>query len=86
MAEVDLHARHLVLLERKAQLVTLLLSDPHAYDLELAAWWLFGQCNAARLRMAGAKGVALGGGSMTERLAVCQRDTTNAVCRVVCQI
>lgn len=46
VAELDLHARHLVLLERKAQLVTLLLSDPHAYDLELAAWWLFGQCAA----------------------------------------
>lgn len=44
VAEVDLHARHLVLLERKSRLVTLLLSDPHAYDLELAAWWLFGQC------------------------------------------
>jgi DNA adenine methylase len=44
VAELDLHARHLVLLERKAQLVTLLLSDPYAYDLELAAWWLFGQC------------------------------------------
>lgn len=43
-AELDLHARHLVLLERKSQLVTLLLSDPYAYDLELAAWWLFGQC------------------------------------------
>jgi DNA adenine methylase len=46
VAELDLHARHLVLLERKAQLVTLLLSDPYAYDLELAAWWLFGQCAA----------------------------------------
>lgn len=43
VAEVDLHARHLVLLERKAQLVTLLLSDPYDYDLELAAWWLCGQ-------------------------------------------
>ena len=43
VAEVDLHARHLVLLERGERLVTLLLSDPYAYDLELAAWWLSGQ-------------------------------------------
>lgn len=43
VAEVDLHARHLVLLERKERLVSLLLSDPYAYDLELAAWWLWGQ-------------------------------------------
>ena len=44
VAEVDLHARHLVLLERGERLVSLLLSDPYAYDLELAAWWLYGQC------------------------------------------
>jgi len=44
VAEVDKNARHLVLLERKERLVTLLLSDPYAYDLELAAWWLYGQC------------------------------------------
>ena len=44
VAEVDKHARHLALLERRERLVTLLLSDPYAYDLELAAWWLYGQC------------------------------------------
>lgn len=44
IAEVDKHARHLALLERGPGLVSRLLSDPHAYDLELAAWWLWGQC------------------------------------------
>lgn len=44
VSEVDTHARHLVLLERKNYLVQHLLSDPYAFDIELAAWWLIGQC------------------------------------------
>jgi hypothetical protein len=44
VAEVDKHARHLSLVERGPELVSRLLSDPHAYDLELASWWLWGQC------------------------------------------
>lgn len=39
--EVDLHARHRDLL-RRGPALRALLEDPHAFDVEAAAWWVWG--------------------------------------------
>ena len=44
VSEIDLHARHLVLVERRADLVARLTADPNWYDAELAGWWVWGAC------------------------------------------
>lgn len=43
VSEVDLHARHLWLLDRKAD-VEHLLADPTWYDAQVAGWWVWGLC------------------------------------------
>lgn len=40
--EVDLHARHRALIARRESLSAELEADPRAYDLEAAAWWVWG--------------------------------------------
>ena len=42
--EVDLHARHLWLVNRR-HAVTRLMADPDAYDAKAAGWWVWGLCN-----------------------------------------
>jgi hypothetical protein len=44
VSEADMHARHLVLVERRADITARLLSDPGWYDIEAAAWWVWGAC------------------------------------------
>ena len=44
VSEVDMHARHAELVERKEALRARLLADPRAYDTELAGWWVWGVC------------------------------------------
>ena len=41
--EVSLHARHLWLLERKAD-VARLIADPDWHDAQIAGWWVWGLC------------------------------------------
>jgi len=44
VSELDLHARHKALLERMDEaLVERLRGDPKYFDVELAAWWIWGQ-------------------------------------------
>lgn len=40
--EVTLHAAHDLLLRRAEDLADLVRSDPEAFDVELAAWWIWG--------------------------------------------
>lgn len=40
--EADLHARHASLVKRKPELRERIEADPHYYDLEMAAWWIWG--------------------------------------------
>lgn len=42
VSEVDLHARHLVLVEQRESLTDRLLGDPDFYDARLAGWWVWG--------------------------------------------
>lgn len=42
VTELDLHARHKQLIERKSALTEALRSDPAFFDLALAAWWVWG--------------------------------------------
>ena len=42
VSEVDLTARHLWLVEHRADLQERLLADPVYYDVRLAGWWLWG--------------------------------------------
>lgn len=42
--EVDLTARHLWLVERRAALTQRLQVDPDHYDAKIAGWWVWGQC------------------------------------------
>ncbi|MGI4736092.1 MAG: DNA adenine methylase [Janthinobacterium lividum] len=44
VAELDLHARHVVLVEKRGQLTQQLQADPHYYDATLAGWWVWGAC------------------------------------------
>jgi DNA adenine methylase len=43
VSEVDLHARHLWLLDRKAD-VARLIADPDWHDAKIAGWWVWGLC------------------------------------------
>jgi hypothetical protein len=40
--EVTMHAAHGLLLERAGELIELVRFEPRAFDLELAAWWIWG--------------------------------------------
>lgn len=40
--EVDLFARHVAIVKATEALTDKLMSDPHFFDAELAAWWLWG--------------------------------------------
>ncbi|GAC1603694.1 MAG: hypothetical protein NVS3B25_32510 [Hymenobacter sp.] len=42
--ELDLHARHSVLVESRALLTDRLQADPAYYDAVLAGWWVWGAC------------------------------------------
>jgi site-specific DNA-adenine methylase len=42
VSEVDLHARHMVLVGERAGLTERLLVDPDYYDARLAGWWAWG--------------------------------------------
>ncbi len=44
VSELDLHARHIVLVERRHELTERLIGDPKYYDAELAGWWIWGAC------------------------------------------
>ena len=56
--ECDLHARHKWLLARRAELPSLLDSDPDTFDAKVAGWWVWGLscwfgtgwCDASRAR------------------------------------
>ncbi len=43
--ELDLHARHAVLVESRALLTERLQADPNYYDAVLAGWWVWGACS-----------------------------------------
>lgn len=42
VTEIDLTARHMVLVEAKKDLTARLQADPLYYDVQLAGWWLWG--------------------------------------------
>jgi hypothetical protein len=42
--ECDLHARHVWLVQQKARIREALYNDPHAYDAQVAGYWLWGIC------------------------------------------
>ena len=42
--ELDLHARHAVLVENRGLLTERLQADPDYYDAGLAGWWVWGAC------------------------------------------
>lgn len=42
--ENDLHARHIRIIEQKADLVARLEGDPDYYDPKIAGWWIWGCC------------------------------------------
>lgn len=44
VSEMDLHARHKWLVERKDKLRARLLEDPTFYDARIAGWWVWGLC------------------------------------------
>ena len=44
VSEADLSARHLVLVERRAELTERLAVDAEFYDAKLAGWWVWGAC------------------------------------------
>jgi DNA adenine methylase len=44
VTELDLHARHAVLVEQRAQLTECLQAEPDYYDAVLAGWWAWGAC------------------------------------------
>lgn len=43
--EADLHARHLWLVNRRADLTARLMGDPAWFDAQAAGWWIWGACN-----------------------------------------
>lgn len=45
VSEVDLTARHLWLVERRADLTARLQADAEHYDAKVAGWWLWGICS-----------------------------------------
>ena len=44
VSECDLHARHLVLVDRRKGLTDRLIADPYYCDATLAGWWVWGAC------------------------------------------
>jgi DNA adenine methylase len=42
VSECDLHARHVWLVERRAELTARMEGDPDYYDAKIAGWWLWG--------------------------------------------
>ena len=46
VAEADLHAKHLWLLEHGGDLAERLQGDPDYYDPKIAGWWCWGVCSA----------------------------------------
>lgn len=42
--EADLHARHVALMEHKAEHREKMLIDAEYFDAKLAGWWVYGQC------------------------------------------
>ncbi len=42
--EVDLHARHLWLVEKRGELTARLMGDPLFFDVQAAGWWVWGAC------------------------------------------
>src|SRR3990167_9235752 len=42
--ENDLHARHIWLLNRRAELTARIEGDPDYYDAKIAGWWVWGIC------------------------------------------
>jgi DNA adenine methylase len=44
VSEVDLTARHLWLVERRAELTARLHADPAWFDAQAAGWWVWGAC------------------------------------------
>lgn len=44
VSECDLHARHLWLVERRAEFTERLMSDPVWFDAQAAGWWVWGAC------------------------------------------
>jgi len=44
ISEIDVHARHAWLLERKPDIRSLLAEDPEAHDAKAAGWWVWGIC------------------------------------------
>lgn len=44
VSECDLHARHLWLVERRAEFTERLMSDPAWFDAQAAGWWVWGAC------------------------------------------
>lgn len=44
VSELDLSARHLRLVARRADLTERMAADPSVYDAQLAGWWVWGAC------------------------------------------
>lgn len=44
VSECDLHARHLVLVDKRKGLTDRLIADPYYCDATLAGWWVWGAC------------------------------------------
>ena len=44
VSENDLHARHLVLVDKRKGLTDRLIADPYWCDADLAGWWVWGAC------------------------------------------
>lgn len=45
-SEIDLHARHIWLVQRKKTLVESLRANPDFFDSQIAGWWVWGSCMA----------------------------------------
>lgn len=48
VVEVDLHARHITLVNARSELTARLEADPDYCDPKLAGWWVWGACNWMR--------------------------------------
>lgn len=44
VSECDLHARHYALVQRRPPITERMTADPGFYDVEAAAWWVWGCC------------------------------------------
>lgn len=45
ICEVDVHARHLWLVNNRARMTEQLLADPSWFDAQAAGWWIWGACS-----------------------------------------